>query len=286
MNKKVKIGLVQMKCGPDSKENLAKAIAGIRDCAMKGANIVCLPELFMSPYFCQGPKDEKFFDLAESIPGPTTHALSQVAKESNTVIVASLFEKTATGKYFNSTAVIGQDGEIIGTYHKMHIPSLPADLYAENYYFEKGDEGFKVFETPFGKIATLICYDQWFPEGARAVASKGAQIIFYPTAIGWPQMDRAELNTAEHDAWQTIQRSHGIANNVFIAPVNRIGLEDQLKFWGTSFVSDPYGRVIAKASTDKEENLVAECDLGIIDSMRVEWPFLDERRIKVEDIKL
>ncbi len=280
--KKVSIGLVQMQCAEKSAENLAKAIAGIRDCAKRGAQIIALPELFLSPYFCQGEKDDKWFETAESIPGPTTEALSKVARETKTVLIVPLFEKTAEGKFFNSTAVLGPDGKIIGVYHKMHIPSLPPDLYAENYYFEKGDKGFTVFDTPYGKIAALICYDQWFPEAARMAAAQGAQILFYPTAIGWPQIDRAEKNKAEYEAWQIIQRSHAIANNVFVAPVNRIGLEGNIKFWGTSFVSDPYGRVLAKASTGKEENLVQEIDLGMIEKMREEWPFLLERRIQCE----
>lgn len=276
------IGLIQMQCSENAAENLTKAIAGIEACVQKGAQIIALPELFLSPYFCQGEKDDRWFKTTESIPGPTTEMLSKVARATKTVLIVPLFEKTAEGKYFNSIAVLGPDGKIIGVYHKMHIPSLPPDLYAENYYFEKGDKGFMVFDTPYGKIAPLICYDQWFPEGARIAAAKGAQILIYSTAIGWPQTDRAELNEAEHKAWQTIQISHGIANNVFVAPVNRIGLEGELKFWGTSFVSDPYGRVLAKASTDKEENLVVECDLSVIEDMRKEWPFLDERRIRCE----
>lgn len=276
------IGLVQMKCAELPAENLAKAIAGIKDCAKKGAQMVALPELFLAPYFCQGEKDDKWFETAEPIPGPTTKALGKVARETKTVLIVPLFEKTAEGKYFNSIAVLGPDGKMIGVYHKMHIPSLPPDLYAENYYFEKGDLGFQVFKTPYGRLAPMICYDQWFPEGARIAAAKGAQILFYPTAIGWPQTDRTDLNEAEYEAWQITQRSHGIDNNVFVAAVNRIGPEGDLKFWGTSFVSDPYGRVLAKASTDQEENLVVECDLTLIDKMREEWPFLDERRIQCE----
>ena len=272
-----------MKCTENRETNLKKAIAGIEHAAGKGARVVCLPELFLSPYFCQGPKDERHFNLAESIPGPTTNALGDIAKKRRLVIVCSLFEKNPVGKFFNSVAVIGIEGEVLGVYHKMHIPSLPPDLYAENYYFEKGDKGFMVCDTPYGKIAPLVCYDQWFPEAARIVAAKGAQIIFYPTAIGWPRADRGDLKRAEHDAWQVIQRSHAIANNVFVAAVNRIGAEGKMRFWGTSFVSDPYGRVLAKASTNKEENLVVECDLSIIDEMRKDWPFLEERRVRIEE---
>jgi N-carbamoylputrescine amidase len=282
-SRKIKIGLVQMKCGGDSEANLQKAISGIVHAAARGAKIVCLPELFLSPYFCQGPKDKRHFNLAESIPGPTTGALGAIAKKHKLVIVCSLFEKNPTGKFFNSAAVIGTGGEILGVYHKMHIPSLPQDLYAENYYFEKGDKGFIVVNTPYGKIAPLICYDQWFPEAARIAAAKGAQILFYPTAIGWPKTDRGDLQRAEHEAWQVIQRSHAIANNVFVAAVNRIGTEGNMKFWGTSFVSDPYGRVLAKASSEKEENLVVACDLSVIDEMRKDWPFLEERRIRIEE---
>ncbi len=286
MSQQVTLGLVQMRCSTDPGENLAKTLQKAEECAKQGAQIIVLPELFLSPYFCQGPKDDKYFDLAESIPGPTTAAFGVLAKKTNTVIICSLFEKTLEGRYFNSIAVIGTDGEVMGVYHKMHIPSLPPGLYSEDYYFAKGDKGFMVFDTPYGKIAPLICYDQWFPEGARIAAAAGAQIIVYPTAIGWPLMDRADLNIAEHEAWQIMHRSHSIANNVFVAPVNRIGTEGNIKFWGTSQVSDPYGRILAKASTDKEENLIVECDLSLIDSMRTEWPFLDERRVKCEQIKL
>lgn len=279
--KKITIGLVQMSCDNDPAANLQKAVQGIEDVAARDAQIICLPELFLTPYFCQGKKDDRYFDWAESVPGPTTEALGKIAKKTKTVILCPLFEKTAAGNFFNSIAVINIDGSIIGTYHKMHIPSLPPDFYAEDYYFEKGDEGFKVFDTPYAKIGPMICYDQWFPEGARIAASKGAQILFYPTTIGWPQGYRKELNEAEYEAWQITQRSHGIDNNVFVAAVNRVGTEGGLKFWGTSFVSDPYGRVLVKGGSEREENLVVECDLSVIDSMRKEWPFLEERRVKL-----
>ncbi len=272
-----------MSCDAPPKKNLAKALKKVEVCAKAGAQIICLPELFLSHYFCQGPKEEKWFDLAETIPGPTTEAFSELAKKYKAVILVSLFEKTKNKKYFNSIAVIGTDGQILDTYHKMHIPSLPPGLYSEDYYFSKGEEGFKAIKTPYATIAPLICYDQWFPEGARIAAAQGAEILFYPTAIGWPQIDRKWKNQAEYEAWQITQRNHGIDNNVFVAAVNRIGLEGELKFWGTSFVSDPYGRVTAKASSNKEENIIVSIDLDLIKEMREEWPFLEERRIKSEN---
>lgn len=285
MSRIVKLGLIQMKSVADKSENLLKSVANIEDAAKKGAQIICLPELFLTPYFCQ-EKTKKNFELAEEIPGPTTQALGKIAKKHGIVIIASLFEKTKSKKYFNSACVIGPNGSVIGTYHKMHIPSLPPDLYAEDYYFGKGDLGFLVFDTPFAKIAPLVCYDQWFPEGARIAAVKGAEILFYPTAIGWPLRDREKLSKAEHEAWQVVQRSHSIANSVFVAAVNRIGIEGQLKFWGTSFVSDPYGRVLGKAGTEKEKNLIVECNLDTIEEMKKEWKFLEERRIKCEKIAI
>lgn len=278
------LGLIQMSMSAQRDENLAYALEHTRSLAMQGAQIICLPELFLDPYFCQ-EKDTKQFSLAESIPGDTTEVFSNLANETKTVILLPLFEKTSDGKYYNSIAVIGPSGTILGVYHKMHIPSLPPDLYAENYYFQKGDKGFVVIDTPYAKIAPMICYDQWFPEGARIAAVHGAQLLFYPTAIGWPTGPRAQaekLDRAEHEAWQVIQRSHAIANNVFVAAVNRIGREANLQFWGTSFVSDPYGSVIAKASTDAPEDMIVQCDLAIIDQMRTDWPFLDERRIRCE----
>lgn len=281
MDKKITVGLIQMACDDKPEINLNKAIEKIKKAAKKGAQIICMPELFLSKYFCQG-KDDKFFDLAEQIPGNTTDVLGQKAKETNTTIVASIFEKTSKNKYFNSTAVIGPDGKIIGKYRKMHIPSLPPGLYDEDYYFQTGDLGYPVFQTPHAKISTPICYDQWFPEVARIFAAGGAQMIFYPTAIGWPKNDRRELNRAEHEAWQVIQRSHAIANDIFVIAVNRVGREGDLKFWGTSFVCDPYGRVIAKASSHREQILIAECDFSIIDAKRKEWTFLDERQIHCE----
>jgi len=290
------LGLVQMKCGQDTKENLSKIIQNIETCAAKGAQIVATSELPFAPYFCQG-KDPKKFALAETIPGPTTETFSQLAAKLKITLVISLFEKApltehekinppqtsknshSDFKYFNTTICFGPDGKTLGKYRKIHIPSQPPDLYAEDFYFESGDLGFPVFETPLAKISAPICYDQWFPEAARLSAEKGAEIIFYPTAIGWDPRLPNDINQAELEAWQTIQRSHSIANNVFVAAINRTGTEDNLNFWGTSFVSDPYGRVLAKASTDKEENLIVKIDLDLITYMRKEWPFLDERKI-------
>lgn len=280
-SKSVRIGLVQMSMEASRDANLTKALQSARALSEKGAQIICLPELFLHPYFCQG-KDPSLFSLAEPIPNAITDAFATVARETGTVILLPLYEKTSLGTYFNSIAVIGVSGDILGVYHKLHIPSLPPDLYAENFYFAKGDTDVLVVDTPYAKIAPLICYDQWFPEAARIAATQGAQILFYSTAIGWPVGPRAQaqaLDRAEHEAWQVIQRSHSIANNVFVAAVNRIGREKNLTFWGTSFVSDPYGTVIAKASTDQEEDLITECDLSLIDTMRADWPFLDERRI-------
>lgn len=282
--KSVTLGLIQMGMSTDRGENLSYALEHTHALALQGARIICLPELFLDPYFCQ-EKDTKLFALAETIPGDTTDTFSKLAKETSTVILVPLFEKTSDGAYFNSVAVIGPAGTILDVYHKMHIPSLPPDLYAENYYFQKGDKGFVVIDTPYAKIAPMVCYDQWFPEGARIAAAHGAQILFYPTAIGWPTGPRVQaekLDRAEHEAWQVIQRSHAIANNVFVAAVNRIGSEANLKFWGTSFVSDPYGTVIAKASTDAAEDMIVQCDLTLIDQMRTDWPFLEERRIRCE----
>ena len=282
--KSVTIGLIQTKVSGNVSVNIAKTVDLIKQAAKKGAKIICLQELFLTPYFCQGPKDKKNFALAETVPGPTTDLLGKLAKEYRVVILCSIFEKSKK-KYYNSLVVIGTKGQIIGTYHKMHIPSLPKDYYSENYYFEKGKTNFKVFKTEYGTIGTLICYDQWFPEAARAAALKGAQILFYPTAIGWPEGNPKWKKKAEHEAWQITQRSHGIDNNIFIASVNRIGLEKDIRFWGSSFVSDPYGRLLAKASTNKEEILIIPVDLEVTKKMRKEWPFLEERKIKLEKVK-
>jgi N-carbamoylputrescine amidase len=256
--------------------NVKKAIARIREAAKKGAQIVCLQELFRSQYFCQ-TEDVALFKLAESIPGPTTDALSEVARQKQVVIVASIFEKRAAGVYHNTAVVIDATGKIAGKYRKMHIPDDP--LYYEKFYFTPGDLGFQTHNTKYGKVGALVCWDQWFPEAARLTALSGSQFLFYPTAIGWLPDEDEEMNQAQHSAWETIQRAHAIANGVYVVVVNRVGREGKLNFWGQSFVADPFGRVIARASADKEEVLVVDCDLGKIEETRQNWPFLRDRRI-------
>ena len=275
---KVNVGLVQMGCSSDAKENLNKAILGIREAAAKGANIVCLQELFTSLYFCD-VEDYENFKLAEAIPGATTDELSVIAKETGVVIIASLFEKRAQGLYHNTTAVIDADGSYLGKYRKMHIPDDPA--YFEKFYFTPGDLGYKVFETKFATIGVLICWDQWYPEAARLTSLMGAEILFYPTAIGWATSQDEATNTEQYNAWQTIQRSHAIANGVHVVSVNRVGFEQDgaMKFWGGSFVSNPFGTLLAKGSHEEEEVIVAEIDLDKTDSYRTHWPFLRDRRI-------
>jgi N-carbamoylputrescine amidase len=267
-----------MACSPDPAENLAKAEWRIRDVAAKGAQIVCVQELFRSPYFCQ-TENIATFDLAETIPGPTTESFTKLARELDIVIVASIFERRMAGVFHNTAAIIDAGGELLGLYRKMHIPDDPR--FYEKYYFTPGDLGFRCFDTKYARLATLICWDQWFPEGARLAALGGAQILFYPTAIGFHHSDAAEAAT-QHNAWETVQRSHAIANGVYVAAVNRVGHEgpegDGLQFWGGSFVSDPQGRLLAKAG-DAEENLVVECDPRVIESVRRNWPFLRDRRI-------
>lgn len=280
-DQKFRIGLVQMSCSPDPKENLAKAEARIRDAAKQKAQVVCLQELFRSQYFCR-EENAELFALAESIPGPTTERLGKVAKKLGVVVVASLFEKRAAGVYHNTAAIIGSDGVLDGVYRKMHIPDDP--LYYEKYYFTPGDLGFLNFDTRYGRIGVQVCWDQWYPEGARATAMLGASVLFYPTAIGWHPHEKAEFGAAQRDAWQTIQRSHAIANGVYVAAVNRVGFEGTpdsgLEFWGTSFVADPFGQVLAQASTDKEEILVTEIDPKRCDEVRRNWPFFRDRRIE------
>jgi N-carbamoylputrescine amidase len=269
-----------MACSLDSDENLAKAEERCRQAAGRGAQIVCLPELFRSQYFCR-EEDARLFDLAEPIPGPSTERLSALAKQENVVIIASLFERRAPGIYHNTVAMIGTGGEILGLYRKMHIPDDP--LYFEKFYFTPGDLGFRNFDTPFGRISALICWDQWYPEAARVAALGGAQILFYPTAIGWHPAEKAQHGAAQHEAWKTIQRGHAIANGVYVAAVNRVGFEGPpergLEFWGASFVADPFGQVVAEASHDAEEILVVECDPARTEDVRRNWPFLRDRRI-------
>ena len=277
---KFRTGLVQMSCSTDSKVNLSKAESKIEEAAKSGAQVICLQELFRSQYFCRDEKAE-LFDLAESIPGPSTEALGKLAKSLGVVVIASLFEKRAHGLYHNTAAILSTDGEIMGLYRKMHIPDDP--LYFEKFYFTPGDLGFKNFDTPFGRIGVLVCWDQWYPEGARLTAMQGASILYYPTAIGWHPAEKSEFGAAQTDAWKTIQRSHAIANGIYVAAVNRVGFEGPadrgLEFWGNSFVADPFGRVIAQASADKEETLLVEIDPAMQDEVRRNWPFFRDRRI-------
>ena len=270
------LGLVQMTCSPDPDQNLEKAISRIGDAARQGATIVCLQELFRSQYFCQ-TEDTELFALAEPIPGPTTETLARVARQHGVVLVASLFERRTAGLYHNTAVIFDTDGAVVGKYRKMHIPDDP--LYYEKFYFTPGDLGFQVHRTTRGNCGVLVCRDQWFPEAARLTALQGADFLFYPTAIGWLPGEKEEMNLAQHQAWETAQRAHAIANGVFVVAVNRVGLEGQLQFWGQSFVADPFGRIIAKAAADKEEVLIVECDLGLIEQTRQNWPFLRDRRI-------
>jgi N-carbamoylputrescine amidase len=275
---KVRIGLVQMSCTANKEENLQKAIAKVREAAAKGAQIVCLQELFTSLYFCD-VEDYDNFQLAEPIPGPSTDTLTKIAGELGVVIIASLFEKRAQGIYHNTTAVIDADGQYLGKYRKMHIPDDPA--YYEKFYFTPGDLGYKVWNTKFGKIGVLICWDQWYPEASRITALMGAEILFYPTAIGWATSQDQETNDEQYNAWQTIQRSHAVANGVHVVSVNRVGFEQEgrMKFWGGSFIANPFGRVLYQASHDQEEVIVHEIDTAGTDRYRTHWPFMRDRRI-------
>ena len=275
---KVQVGIVQMSCVKDKAANLKKAVTKIQEAAAKGAQIVCLQELFTSLYFCD-TEDYGNFGLAESIPGPTTESLQTIARENNIVIIASLFEKRAQGIYHNTTAVLDADGTYMGKYRKMHIPDDPA--FYEKFYFTPGDLGYKVFETKYAKIGVLICWDQWYPEAARITSLMGAEILFYPTAIGWSTAQDEATNEEQYNAWFTIQRSHAVANGVHVVSVNRVGLEQEgaMKFWGGSFISNPFGRVLYQATHDQEEVVVQELDISKTDSYRTHWPFLRDRRI-------
>ena len=287
MPDKFNVGLVQMYCTPEPDDNLERAVAHVRNAARSGAEVICLPELFRTQYFCQR-EEHSFFDLAEPIPGPTTGRFADVARELQVTIVVSLFERRAPGLYHNTAAVLGPDGTLHGIYRKMHIPDDP--LYYEKFYFTPGDLGYKVFDVPQGKVGTLVCWDQWYPEGARITSLQGANVLFYPTAIGWHPDEKAQWGQAQHDAWRTIQRSHAIANGVYVGVVNRVGHEQGdirgnraegkgLEFWGGSFLVDPFGRVIAEASHDKEEILIGEVNLKTMEEIRRNWPFLRDRRI-------
>jgi N-carbamoylputrescine amidase len=287
-----RIGLIQMSCAPDTAANLDKAATLVREAARAGANVICLPELFRAQYFCQR-EEHALFDTAESIPGPSTERLSAIAKEEKVVVIASLFERRAPGLYHNTAAILETDGSIKGIYRKMHIPDDP--LYYEKFYFTPGDLGFKAMKTTQGDIGTLVCWDQWYPEAARETALRGANTLFYPTAIGWHPSEKKDYGEAQYSAWQTMQRAHAISNGVFVGAVNRVGFEHGdvihngvemkgpegpgLEFWGGSFIADPFGRIIAQASHDKEEILIAEIDLKLQEDTRRNWPFLRDRRI-------
>jgi len=275
-----RVALIQMRCSTDADDNLRRASAMLRDAAKDGAKVACLPELFLSQYFCQ-TEDAATFDLAEPIPGPTTEALAEVAKETKMVIVGSIFERRTAGVYHNTAVVLNPDGALVGKYRKMHIPDDP--LYYEKYYFTPGDLGFKSFETAHARVGTLVCWDQWYPEAARLTALQGSEILFYPTAIGWHPGEKAEFGEAQASAWETMQRAHAIANGVFVGAVNRIGHEGAadggIEFWGGSFLADPFGRILAKGSRDREEIVTAVCDPRLQEETRRNWPFFRDRRI-------
>jgi N-carbamoylputrescine amidase len=274
------VGLVQMRCSKDPADNLKRALEGCQRAAERGAQILCLQELFRTPYFCQ-KQDPALFDLAEPIPGPTCQAIAEVARTTATVIVASLFERRTAGVYHNTAVVFDADGQLLGSYRKMHIPDDP--LYFEKFYFTPGDLGFRVFDTRYARVGVLVCWDQWFPEAARLTALQGAEVLFYPTAIGWHPAEKETVGVSQREAWQMIQRGHGIANGVYVATVNRVGhegsAESGLEFWGTSFVSDPFGVILGQAATDREEELVISCSRPRLEDVRRNWPFLRDRRI-------
>ena len=276
------IALIQMACGAAPQENLGSAVAKVEEAARRGAKVICLPELFRSPYFCQ-TEDPALFDLAEPVPGPSTEALGKVAGQLNVVLIVPVFERRTAGLYHNSVVVIDSDGSMAGFYRKMHIPDDPA--YYEKFYFTPGDRGFQAIQTSVGKIGTLICWDQWYPEAARLTTLQGAEMLFYPTAIGWHPSEKVQEGESQRSAWQTIQRSHAIANGVFVAAVNRVGHEkfeasgDGIEFWGSSFVCDPFGVILAEASVDKEEIVLAEVNVSRVEEVRRNWPFLRDRRV-------
>jgi N-carbamoylputrescine amidase len=277
---------VQIQIAPDPAENTRKALAWVEKAAREGAQVVCLPELYRTQYFCQ-KEDAALFDLAETVPGDNVRAFQALAARLTIAVVVPVFERRAAGVYHNSVVVVDASGELLGTYRKMHIPDDPA--YYEKYYFSPGDLGFKAFDTQFGRIGTLICWDQWYPEAARLTALRGAAVLFYPTAIGWHPHEKAQYGAAQRDAWMTVQRGHAIANGVYVASVNRVGFERPvaeqagIEFWGSSFIADPQGVVLAQAATDREEILVATVDLGHLETIRRNWPFLRDRRIDAYD---
>ncbi len=281
-HKTFRIGLTQFAVSADADENLTHGVEWVARAAKEGAQVVCLPELYRSQYFCQ-KEDIAYFELAESVPGPSTEAFQKAAAGHHVAVIVPLFERRAPGVYHNSAVVIDASGEILGIYRKMHIPDDPA--YYEKFYFAPGDLGFRAFDTRFGRIGTLICWDQWYPEGARLTALRGAAVLFYPTAIGWHPHEKVEHGAAQRDSWMTVQRGHAIANGVYVAACNRVGFERPIaeqagiEFWGSSFIADPQGVIIAQASTDREELLMAEIDLGHLETVRRNWPFLRDRRI-------
>jgi N-carbamoylputrescine amidase len=284
---KFRAAAIQMRMATDPAVNLKRAVAKISDAAGAGAEVVCLPELFRTPYFCQS-EDAKHFDLAEPVPGPTTEAIGKAARAAGVVVVASVFERRAAGVYHNTAALLDADGQLAGVYRKMHIPDDP--LYYEKYYFTPGDLGFRAFDTRVGRVGTLVCWDQWYPEASRLTALAGAGILFYPTAIGWHPSEREAEGTAQHDAWRTMQRAHAIAIGVYVVACNRVGHEpspdgrgEGLEFWGGSFIADPFGRILAEAPHDEEAILVAECDPAEAEQTRRHWPFLRDRRIDAYD---
>jgi N-carbamoylputrescine amidase len=281
---KFTLGLVQMRCSPSPDDNVARAVAHLREAAARGAQVICLPELFRTQYFCQS-EDHANFDLAEAIPGPTTATLAKLARELKVVIIASLFERRAAGIYHNTAVILDANGELSGIYRKMHIPDDP--LFYEKFYFTPGDLGFRAFDTAFGRLGTLVCWDQWYPEAARLTALSGADVLFYPTAIGWHPAEKAEFGAAQASAWHTIQRAHAIANGVYVAAVNRVGHEIPpspaggagIEFWGGSFVADPFGVVLKEAGRTDEEIIIVPCDRSHQETVRRHWPFLRDRRI-------
>lgn len=272
----VVVALVQMACGADKESNVDRAVARIAEAAARGAQIVCLQELFATPYPCQD-EDHDRFRLAEPLPGPTHDRIQQAAAEHEVVVVGSFFERRAAGLYHNTAVIFDADGRSAGMYRKMHIPDDP--LYYEKFYFTPGDLGFRCFSTRHGRVGVGICWDQWFPEAARMMALQGAEILFYPTAIGWLPAEKPTYGSSQHSAWETAMRAHAIANGLFVVAVNRVGSEGQLEFWGASFVSDPYGNIVHRASHDQEELILVACQRGLVDVARTHWPFLRDRRI-------
>jgi N-carbamoylputrescine amidase len=273
---KVNLGLIQTHATDDKADNLRRTLALVRDAAKRGAQIICLQELFLTPYFCKR-EDTALFDLAEAVPGDTTKIFGDLARELGVVIITSLFEKRAPGLYHNTAAILDADGAFLGKYRKMHIPEDPG--FNEKFYFTPGDLGYRVWQTKFAKIGVLICWDQWYPEAARLTAMQGAEILFYPTAIGWLKNEKAELGKAQHCAWETVQRGHAVANGCYVAAVNRVGTEEESEFWGQSLVANPYGEIVAKGSASDEEVMIVPCDLKALEDFRRIWPFFRDRRI-------